>query len=122
MTPVWQVYRRRPYQRVAEDIEQLILEDAYPAVYRPTVKPISEALLGFLCHSADGISVIQLFEVRQPIEPNCARLAAQRATNDELQVLWATLQALENGFHLGTAAATDNLRYAKVDSAPEREL
>lgn len=164
MTLARQVYRRRLYQQIADDIERLILDGTYlpdsrlPSeqelagtygvsrnvirealkslkelglisirtgsgtyVRPPTAKPISEAMHRFIQHSGSGISFLQLYEARRIIEPDCTRLAAQRASDDDLNQIRASLQTMEGhrhdpevttqadlDFHLGIAAATDN--------------
>lgn len=90
-------------------------------VSRPTTGPVSEALHRFLRHSPNGISLEQLYEVRRLVEPDCARLAAERATPEDLQAIEAALRTLEQNpddprltsqadldFHLAIAAATHN--------------
>lgn len=107
-------------------------------VRRPTVKPVSEAIHRFIRHSASAISFTQLFEARRIIEPDIAHLAAQRASDEDLQKIHTALQAMELcgpdprltsqadvDFHLSVAAATHNpLAASLLDSliAPMHDM
>jgi GntR family transcriptional repressor for pyruvate dehydrogenase complex len=158
------VDRRRLYQQIAENIEELILNGTYspgsrlPAeqeladqyevsrnvirealkslkevglvsirtgsgtyVCQPTTEPASEALHRFLRHSTDGFTIAHFYEIRRMLEPDSARLAAQRADEDDLRAIRASLESMEAhredseawshadlDFHLAIAAATHN--------------
>jgi GntR family transcriptional repressor for pyruvate dehydrogenase complex len=75
-------------------------------VKRPTTQPVSDALNRFLRHSSDGLSIAQLYDVRRMIEPECARLAAERASDEEVQAIETAMRMME-----------DNLEDAMVTTA-----
>jgi GntR family transcriptional repressor for pyruvate dehydrogenase complex len=90
-------------------------------VKQPSTQPVSEALNRFLRHRPAGLSIEQLYDVRRMIEPECARLAASRATEAEIQAIEAALGRMEEHrddpsvttqadleFHLAIATATHN--------------
>jgi len=158
------VDRRRLYQQIAENIEELILDGTYPPgsrlpaeqeladqyevsrnvvrealkslkelglvsirtgsgtyVRQPTTQPVSEALHRFLRHNTDGFSIAHFYEIRRMLEPDSARLAAQRADEADLQAIQSALNSMKEHredreawtdadleFHLAVAAATHN--------------
>ena len=90
-------------------------------VRRPSTQPVTEALQRFIRHSPGGITIAQLYDVRRMVEPECARLAAERATAEEVAAIARQEVALEDhqgdvaltsradlDFHLAIAAGTHN--------------
>ncbi len=156
--------RRRLYQQIADDIEQLILDGAFPAgtrlpsehelaeqygvsrnvvrealkrlkehglvvirtgsgtyVSQPTTEPISQALRRLLRHNSESFSVVHFYEVRRMLEPETARLAAERASDAEIARILSALRSMEShredsiawtnadlDFHLAIASAAHN--------------
>jgi GntR family transcriptional repressor for pyruvate dehydrogenase complex len=88
----------------------------------PSAQPVAEALQRFIRHSPNGgITIAQLYDVRRMVEPECARLAAERASAAEIAAIEQAQRTLEDGrddasltsradleFHLAIAAATHN--------------
>jgi len=54
-------------------------------VKQPSTKPISQAMQRILLHNLNNFNVIQFYEVRQMLEPECAALAAERRTEEDFQ-------------------------------------
>ncbi len=87
----------------------------------PSPQPVAEALQRFIRHNPSSITIAQLYDVRRMVEPECARLAAERATDAEVAAIALAQRALEANradagqtsradldFHLAIAAATHN--------------
>lgn len=156
--------RRRLYQQIADDIEQLILDGTFAAgtrlpsehelaeqygvsrnvvrealkrlkehglvvirtgsgtyVSQPTTEPVSQALRRLLRHNSESFSVTHFYEVRRMLEPETARLAAQRASEEEIAHIQSALRSMERhrdnsvawtnadlDFHLAIASAAHN--------------
>jgi DNA-binding FadR family transcriptional regulator len=64
-------------------------------VSMPTTKPISQALGRLLLHNLDDYSVSQFYEVRRMLEPECAKLAAERGTSEDIDKLMLCLRLME---------------------------
>lgn len=61
----------------------------------PTTKPISQALRRLLLHNLDNFSVSHFYEVRRMLEPQCASMAADRATPEDFENIVAALYQME---------------------------
>ena len=90
-------------------------------VRRPTMKPVSEALNRFVRHSLPDFSLAHFYEIRRMVEPDSASLAAQRADEEDIAAIQATLRMMDINkddleawscadleFHRTIAAATHN--------------
>jgi GntR family transcriptional repressor for pyruvate dehydrogenase complex len=90
-------------------------------VRRPSMEQVTEALNRFVRHSLNDFSFNHFYEIRRMIEPENARLAAQRASPEDLNAILAPLQDMEQKqddlkiwssadlkFHLAIASATQN--------------
>jgi DNA-binding FadR family transcriptional regulator len=87
----------------------------------PSTKPVSDALQRLLLHTANGVSIAHFYEIRRMIEPQSARLAAQRAREEDVRKIMEILHHMEASrtdsqewtdadlqFHLAIASATQN--------------
>ncbi len=87
----------------------------------PTVQPVTDALQRLIRHSASDVTVPHLYEVRRFLEPQGARLAAQRGTDAALAAIEDALAAMrahsddpaawtssDLAFHLAVASAGGN--------------
>jgi len=87
----------------------------------PSTKPVSDALQRLLRHSANNVPFTYFYEIRRMIEPESARLAAERANEDDTQEIRSALQRMEENrtdsdawsnadldFHLAIAQAAKN--------------
>lgn len=61
----------------------------------PTMKPISQALERLLLHNFNEFSVNQFYEVRRMLEPECARLAAERGTSVDIEKIIFAYEKME---------------------------
>jgi DNA-binding FadR family transcriptional regulator len=90
-------------------------------VRRPSMEQVTEALNRFVRHSLNDFSFAHFYEIRRMIEPENARLAAQRASPDEIIAILAPLHIMEQKqddleawssadleFHIAIASATQN--------------
>jgi DNA-binding FadR family transcriptional regulator len=90
-------------------------------VRRPTMKPVAEALNRFVRHSLPEFSLTHFYELRRMVEPDSASLAAQRAEEEDIAAILATLRMMDMNkddleawscadleFHRTIAAATHN--------------
>jgi DNA-binding FadR family transcriptional regulator len=96
---------------------------------RPQILPVSNSTLSEqlrLFMSRQGASFHQFMEVRLPIETEVARIAAQRATEDQLDTLHSAIERLRSAkrleeqvkadrdFHVGLAHATHNPLFVSI--------
>jgi GntR family transcriptional regulator, transcriptional repressor for pyruvate dehydrogenase complex len=77
-------------------------------VSMPTTKTVSQALGRLLQHNLDDYSVSQFYEVRRMLEPECARLAAERGTPRDMDLLIRTLFRMEEN-------QTDSVAWSNAD-------
>ncbi len=90
-------------------------------VSKPTTKPVADALNRFISYSFVDISLSHFYEVRRMIEPESARLAAQRASEQEIENIWSAYSVMKDyqhdkvqwsqadlDFHLAIASASHN--------------
>ena len=90
-------------------------------VSRPTTEPVSDALHRLLMYKNNSVSVAHFYEIRRMIEPKVARLAAERATGEDITSIQEAYDLMvENhhdraawtqadlGFHLAVADTTQN--------------
>lgn len=77
-------------------------------VSMPTTKPISQALGRLLLHNLDSYSVSQFYEVRRMLEPECAKLAADRGTAEDIAKLNQSLRRMEEN-------QTDSVTWSNAD-------
>lgn len=95
----------------------------------PQILPVSNSTLSEqlkLFMSRQGASFHQFMEVRLPIEVEVARIAAQRATEDQIETLHASIDRLSSAkrleeqiqadrdFHVGLAHATQNPLFISI--------
>ncbi len=64
-------------------------------VSQVTTKPISQALGRLFLANSDKYSVSHFYEVRCMLEPACSKLAAERATQDDIDRITATITKME---------------------------
>ncbi len=113
---------------IAEQLEELILSDAFSdgdrldevqlakrfGVSRTPVREAIQRLAlsglvdlrprrGAFVHQPDAVELMEMFEVMAELEATCARLAAQRITDDALAKLQAANQACEDAVAAGDA-------------------
>jgi DNA-binding FadR family transcriptional regulator len=96
---------------------------------RPQILPVSNSSLSEqlkLFMARQGATFHQLMEVRLPIETEVARIAAQRATSDQLELLSLAIDRLkvakrlddqvnaDREFHVGLARATHNPLFVSI--------
>jgi GntR family transcriptional repressor for pyruvate dehydrogenase complex len=87
----------------------------------PTTEPVSDALHRLLLYPNNAVSVAHFYEIRRMIEPQVARLAAERATDEDRAAIHQAFDLMvENrdnrtawtqadlGFHIAIAEATKN--------------
>lgn len=90
-------------------------------VSTPSTKPVSDALQRLLRHSTKNVPFTDFYEIRRMIEPESARLAAQRASKADIQGIRSALQRMIDNrtdsdawsnadldFHLAIALAAKN--------------
>jgi GntR family transcriptional repressor for pyruvate dehydrogenase complex len=77
-------------------------------VSMPTTKPVSQALGRLLLHNSGEYSVSQFYEVRRMLEPECAKLAADRATTGDIQKIEQSLKRMEEN-------QTDSIAWSNAD-------
>jgi GntR family transcriptional repressor for pyruvate dehydrogenase complex len=107
-------------------------------ISKPSTKPVSDALHRLLRHSNTTISIAHFYEIRRMLEPESARLAAERAHQEDIEAIQAAYDLMERSrnnsdtwsradlqFHLAvTTAAHNPLIESVVDplTEPLREL
>ena len=64
-------------------------------VSQVTTKPISQALGRLFLANSDKFSVNHFYEVRCMLEPACSRLAAERATDEDVRKIVSTIHNME---------------------------
>lgn len=90
-------------------------------VNEPSTKPVSDALHRLLRLNSVGYSFNDLYEIRQMLEPESARLAAERSEDEDITRIEQALQRMRDSqddseawseadldFHLCVATATKN--------------
>jgi GntR family transcriptional repressor for pyruvate dehydrogenase complex len=64
-------------------------------IRQPGTKPISQAMQRILMHNNNKFNVLQFYEVRQMLEPNCASLAAKRGSEEDIQKITSAFEEME---------------------------
>jgi DNA-binding FadR family transcriptional regulator len=90
-------------------------------VRRPSLEQVTDALNRYVLHSINDFSFAHFYEIRRILEPESARLAAQRASEQDIIAILAPLNDMEKNqgnleawsradleFHLAIATATRN--------------
>ncbi len=90
-------------------------------ISQPTTKPVSDALHRLLLYSNNSVSIAHFYEIRRMIEPVVARLAAERATEEDVAAMREACDLMDQNrqnpsewtqadlqFHLAIAGATKN--------------
>ncbi len=118
---------REAFKRLREHGLVTIKTGSGAYVRQPTTKPVSDALSRLLRHSANDITIAHFYEMRRILEPESARIAAQRAGNDDLDTLKTALLIMKTNqndsetwsnadldFHLAIASSTYNPLMASI--------
>lgn len=90
-------------------------------ISQPSTEPVANALHRLLMRTANGLAISHFYEIRRMLEPESARLAAERATPADLAAIQTALEAMEKHredsrvwsdadlkFHVAVASATHN--------------
>ena len=90
-------------------------------VRRPSMEQVTDALTRYVKHRLDEFSIRDFYEIRRMIEPENARLAAQRASEDDILAIQLQIKTMEESqddiavwsdadinYHLSIASATQN--------------
>lgn len=90
-------------------------------VSKPSTKPVSDALHRLLRHSDTAITIAHFYEIRRMLEPESARLAAERADQEDIEAIQDAYAAMERNpddseawsqadlqFHLAVTTAAHN--------------
>jgi GntR family transcriptional repressor for pyruvate dehydrogenase complex len=88
---------------------------------QPSTKPVADALNRFISYQMVDISLSDFYEIRRMIEPESARIAANRATEEDIQAIWKAYSYMQENqqdrelwsaadlqFHVAIAEATHN--------------
>ncbi len=76
---------REALKRLKEHGLVMIRTGSGTYVRQPSTKPISQAMRRILLHNLNNFNVLQFYEVRQMLEPDCAALAAERGSDEDFQ-------------------------------------
>ena len=112
---------REALKRLKEHSLVIIRTGSGTYVSQPSTVPISQAMRRILLHNLNNFNVLQFYEVRQMLEPNCASLAAKRGTEEDIQKITSAFEEMEANkddvsawsrsdlkFHQAVALATHN--------------
>jgi GntR family transcriptional repressor for pyruvate dehydrogenase complex len=64
-------------------------------ISKPSTKPVSDALHRLLRRSDTTISIAHFYEIRRMLEPETARLAAERADKEDIKAIQVAYAAME---------------------------
>lgn len=90
-------------------------------ISKPSTKPVSDALHRLIRHNNANITIAHFYEIRRMLEPESARLAAERAELEDIKVIQAAYDDMEKSrgdamawsqadlrFHLAVTTAAHN--------------
>jgi DNA-binding FadR family transcriptional regulator len=80
-------------------------------ISKPSTKPVSDALHRLLKHSNTDISIAHFYEIRRMLEPESARLAAERAEPEDIKAIQDAFAAMERSRGNGKAWSEADLQF-----------
>jgi len=112
---------REALKRLKEHGLVIIRTGSGTYVAEPSTESVSDAFQRLIRHNTLNLSIGNFYEIRRMIEPEAARIAAERATNEQIEELTRTYKTMESNqdnrqgwskadltFHRMIAAATHN--------------